>query len=53
MKKDGYYQDAKYVKIVGHTAWTGVLYAVDATLKVKEKISKSNRPNYENYVDRC
>ncbi|MGN7888951.1 DUF5618 family protein [Dyadobacter sp. 22481] len=28
-KEDGYYQDAKYVKMAGHTAYTGVLFALD------------------------
>ena len=28
-KEDGYYQDAKYVKMAGHTAYTGVLFVLD------------------------
>ena len=28
-KEDGYYQDSKYVKMAGHTAYVGVLVALD------------------------
>ena len=28
-KEDGYYQDKKYVKMAGHTAYLGVLLALD------------------------
>jgi len=28
-KQDGYYTDRKYVKMAGHTAYTGVLVALD------------------------
>jgi len=28
-KQDGYYTDGKYVKMAGHTAYTGVLVALD------------------------
>jgi len=28
-KQDGYYMDSKYVKMAGHTAYTGVLVALD------------------------
>lgn len=36
-KEDGYYQDAKYVKMAGHTAYTGVLFALDRYLGKKTK----------------
>ena len=36
-KEDGYYQDKKYVKMAGHTAYTGVLIALDGYLGVKKK----------------
>jgi len=29
LKDDGYYQDFKYVKMAGHTAYTGILLALD------------------------
>jgi TPP-dependent indolepyruvate ferredoxin oxidoreductase alpha subunit len=35
-KEDGYYQDKKYVKMAGHTAYTGVLVALDAFLNKKK-----------------
>lgn len=28
-KEDGFYQDSKYVKMAGHTAYSGVLFALD------------------------
>ncbi len=36
-KEDGIYQDAKYVKMAGHTAYTGVLVALDGLLGKKSK----------------
>jgi hypothetical protein len=36
-KEDGYYLDAKYVKLAGHAAYTGVLVALDAYLGNKSK----------------
>ena len=50
--KDGnYYSDRKYVKIAGHTAWCGVLIALDATLKVKEGLKKGQRPDIKDYQE--
>ena len=44
--KDGkYYTDRKYVKMAGHTAWCGVLVALDATLKVREGLIKGQQPD--------
>ncbi|MCE7043368.1 DUF5618 family protein [Dyadobacter sp. CY312] len=37
LKDDGYYQDAKYVKMAGHTAYTGILLALDDLLGKKSK----------------
>ena len=37
IKDDGYYQDSKYVKIAGHTAYTGILVALDDFLGKKTK----------------
>jgi hypothetical protein len=34
-KENGMYQDSKYVKIAGHTAYSGVLIALDAVLPEK------------------
>ncbi len=36
-KQDGYYTDAKYVKMAGHTAYTGVLVALDGAFNKKIK----------------
>ncbi len=35
-KEDGFYQGAKYVKMAGHTAYAGVLVALDALLGKKK-----------------
>ena len=37
LKDDGYYQDAKFVKMAGHTAYTGILVALDDLLGKKSK----------------
>ncbi len=36
-KENGLYQDAKYVKLAGHAAYTGVLLALDSVLPKKAK----------------
>lgn len=40
-KEDGYYQDKKYVKMAGHTAYSGILVALDELLGTKKKGRKS------------
>ena len=40
-KEDGYYTDRKYVKMAGHTAYTGVLVALNRILGEKKKGRKS------------
>ncbi len=40
-KEDGYYQDKKYIKLVGHAAYSGVLVALDSVILSKEKGRKS------------
>ena len=40
-KEDGYYQDQKYVKMAGHTAYTGVLMALDGYFRGERKTRKS------------
>ena len=37
IKEDGYYQDSKYVKMAGHTAYAGILLALDEYLGKKGK----------------
>lgn len=41
LKEDGYYQDIKYVRMAGHTAYAGVLVALDSFLGSKKKGRKS------------
>lgn len=36
-KEDGIYQDAKYVKLAGHAAYTGILVALDGLFGKKGK----------------
>lgn len=40
-KEDGFYQDKKYVKMAGHTAYSGVLVALDGLFGKKTKGRKS------------
>jgi hypothetical protein len=40
-KEDGVYKDRKYVKMAGHTAYSGVLVALDAVFGNKKKGRKS------------
>ena len=50
--KDGeYYTDSKYVKMAGHTAWCGILVALDATLNVKASMKKGQRPDIKDYQE--
>lgn len=48
-KKDGYYQDAKYVRMAGNCAWNGVLIALEATTDVREKLKKGQRLEFQDY----
>ncbi|WP_353717961.1 DUF5618 family protein [Dyadobacter sp. 676] len=41
IKEDSLYKDRKYVKIAGHTAYSGVLVALDAVFGQKKKGRKS------------
>ncbi|MDR0619555.1 MAG: DUF5618 family protein [Bacteroidales bacterium] len=50
-KKDGdYYSDPEYVKMAGHTAWTGVLLALDGVLNVKKAGTRKDFDDYKNAV---
>ena len=50
--KDGdYYTDKKYIKMAGHTAWCGVLTALDAVLNVREGMKKRQRPDIKDYQE--
>jgi len=49
-EKDGdYYNDGKYVRIAGNTAWNGVLIALDAVLNVRSKMKRGQRPDFNDY----
>jgi hypothetical protein len=50
--KDGnYYTDSKYIRMAGHTAWCGVLIALDAVLKINERLKKGQRPEFKDYQE--
>jgi hypothetical protein len=48
-KDGGYYNDSKYVKMAGNTAWHGVLVALDAVLPVRENLKKGQRLEFKDY----
>ena len=48
-KEGNYYGDKKYVRMAGHTAWNGVLVALDATLDVRSKLKRGQRPDVADY----
>ncbi len=46
--KDGdFYQDSKYIKMAGHTMWTGCLVALDYALAINKK--KGRRKDIDDY----
>ncbi|MCL1932649.1 MAG: DUF5618 family protein [Candidatus Azobacteroides sp.] len=50
--KDGdYYSDRKYVKIAGHTAWCGVLVALDGVLGIKAGLKRKQRLEFKDYQE--
>ncbi|MDR0573565.1 MAG: DUF5618 family protein [Tannerella sp.] len=49
-EKDGdYYNDSKYVRMAGNTAWNGVLIALDAVLDVRKHPKSRQRPDIKDY----
>jgi hypothetical protein len=49
-EKDGdYYNDSKYVRMAGNTAWNGVLIALDAALGIRSGLKKNQRPEFKDY----
>ena len=51
-EKDGkYYNDRKYVKMAGNTAWNGVLLALDSVLSVRSNMKKGQRPEFNDYLE--
>ena len=50
--KDGaYYKDRKYIRMAGHTAWCGVLIALDAAFNVRKGMKKGQRPDIKDYQE--
>lgn len=50
--KDGnYYQDRKYVRMAGNTAWNGVLIALDSVLNVSKNLKSQQRPDIKDYQE--
>ena len=47
IKEDGYYKDRKYVKMAGHTAYAGVLVALDSVLGDKKKKTRKSVEWYQ------
>ena len=51
-EKDGeYYNDRKYVRMAGNTAWNGVLIALDSVLNVRSTMKKGQRPEFKDYQE--
>jgi len=49
-EKDGdYYNDSKYVRLAGNTAWNGVLIALDAVLNVRANLKRGHRLDFKDY----
>ena len=49
-EKDGdYYNDSKYVRMAGNTAWSGVFIALDSVLNVRENLKSGQRPDFKDY----
>ena len=46
-KQDGLFQDVKYVKIAGHTAYTGILLALNELLREKRKKTRKSAEWYQ------
>ncbi len=44
-----FYDDPKYVRMGGNTAWNGVLIALEAVFDVQSKKSKGARPDFKDY----
>jgi len=50
-EKDGdYYNDSKYVKMAGDTAWKGVLVALDAATDLRKNKKKGQRLDIKDYM---
>jgi len=50
-KEGDYYSDKKYVKMAGHTAWCGVLMALDAALDIRKGLKPKQRVDFKDYQE--
>ena len=50
-KNGNYYTDRKYVKMAGHTAWCGILIALDAVLGVKPRLKRGQQVEFNDYQE--
>jgi len=50
-KNGDYYNDSKYVRMAGNTAWNGVLIALDSVLLVRKNMKKGKRPDFWDYQE--
>ena len=50
-KEGNYYQDSKYVRMAGNTAWNGVLIALDGVLDVRKNLKSRQRPDIKDYQE--
>ena len=50
-KEGNYYSDKKYVKMAGHTAWCGILEALDGALGVKSGLKRKQRLEFKDYQE--
>ena len=50
-KDDDYYNNSKYVKMAGNTAWNGVLVTLNAVLQVRANLKKGQRPDFKDYQE--
>ena len=48
-KEGNYYTDRKYVRMAGHTAWCGILIALEAVLDVKEDLKRGQQIEFNDY----
>ena len=48
-KEGRYYNDSKYVRMAGNTAWNGVLIALDGVLQVRKDLKKGQRLDFQDY----
>jgi hypothetical protein len=48
-KEGNFYNDSKYVRMAGNTAWSGVLIALDAVFDIRKTLKRNQRPDFKDY----